>query len=102
MNVPPTEAEFLGNTVDLQQARARSLALHPSRREAERREAAAQQAADLKLAAEATLQRASFMLERAEPLAGPLAAAASAVTHLIEALRCEQAARPETVEDKNR
>ncbi|WP_417220550.1 hypothetical protein [Arthrobacter sp.] len=87
-----TEADFLGNTLDLQQARARAMALHPSQREAERREAAAQQAADLILAAEATLRRALYKLERAEPLSDVLGAAATSVTHLVEALQCEVAA----------
>lgn len=96
MSDPITEAQYLGNNVvDVEAARAdraRSMAVHPARRESERREAAAQQAADLTLAAEATLRRASYLLERAEPLAESLGAAAAAVSHLVEALRCEQAA----------
>ncbi|MGP5219409.1 hypothetical protein [Arthrobacter rhombi] len=96
MSDPTTEAEFLGNNiVDVEAARAaraRSMAMHPARRESERREAAAQQAADLTLAAEATLRRATYLLERAEPLAETLGAAAAAVSHLVEALQCEQAA----------
>lgn len=91
-----TEAQFLGNNIidveGLRADRARSMAMHPARRESERREAAAQQAADLTLAAEATLRRATYLLERAEPLAETLGAAAAAVSHLVEALRCEQAA----------
>ncbi|MGP5725868.1 hypothetical protein ACTXOR_08770 [Arthrobacter rhombi] len=96
MSDPITEAEYLGNNIlaieAVRAARERSMAMHPARRESERREAAAQQAADLTLAAEATLRRASYLLERAEPLAETLGAAAAAVSHLVEALQCEQAA----------
>lgn len=92
MSVPPTEAEFLGNTVDLHAARLQTIARASARREVERRDAAAQQAADLVLAAEATLRRAIYKLERAEPLADILGAAATSVNHLVEALQCEIAA----------
>lgn len=96
MSDPITEAEYLGNNIlaieAVRAARERSMAMHPARRESERREAAAQQAADLTLAAEATLRRASYLLERAEPLAETLGAAAAAVSHLMEALQCERAA----------
>ena len=96
MSDPITEAEYLGNNILAMEAaradRERIMATYPSRRESERREAAAQQAADLTLAAEATLRRATYLLERAEPLAETLGAAAAAVSHLVEALRCEQAA----------
>ena len=79
MSDPITEAEYLGNNILAMEAaradRERIMATCPSRRESERREAAAQQAADLTLAAEATLRRATYLLERAEPLAETLGAA---------------------------
>ncbi|MBM6622640.1 hypothetical protein JTF08_13575 [Micrococcaceae bacterium RIT802] len=91
-----TEDQFLGNVRALAEAvrpgLAESMDRHPSRREVDRREDAAQQAADLRMAAEATLGRAVYLLERAEPLADIMAVVAAGMAHLGEANQCEIAA----------